>query len=135
MNRVPGGYWWRGPSRNTAIDSWLNGGVTNPFRLSTNFPSLATENPGLWADMNTQSFFTNSTISRAQLLKPFPQMTGLTQESAPLGLVRTHGVELTFNRRFTRGWNMMLAYTGTKSAVEKHRHTASLRIMSRIMAI
>src|SRR5262249_16963885 len=30
-------------------------------------------------------------------------------------LVRTHGVEVTFNRRFTRGWNMMLAYTGTKA--------------------
>jgi len=115
LNSVPAAYWWTGTSRNTAIDSWLNGGVTNPFRLSTNFPNLANENPALWADMNTQSFFTNSTISRAQLLKPFPQMTGLTQQMSPLGLVRTHGVELTFNRRFTRGWNLMLAYTGTKA--------------------
>jgi hypothetical protein len=115
LNPVPAQYWWRGPSRNTAIDSWLNGGVTNPFRLSTNFPNLANENPALWADMNTQSFFTSSTISRAQLLKAFPQMSGLTQESAPLGRVRTHGVELTFNRRLTRGWTTMLAYTGTKA--------------------
>jgi hypothetical protein len=115
VNPVPAAYWWRGTSRNTAIDSWLNGGVTNPFRLSTNFPNLANENPALWSDMNTQSFFTNSTISRAQLLKAFPQMTGLTQEMSPLGRVRTHGVELTFNRRFTKGWNLMLAYTGTKA--------------------
>jgi len=69
--------------------------VTNPFRLSAIYPNLAAENPALWADMNTQSFFTNSTISRAQLLKPFPQMSGVTQEMSPLGRVRTHGIEAT----------------------------------------
>jgi hypothetical protein len=115
VNPVPAEYWWRGPVRNTSIDSWLNGGVTNPFRLSTVYPNLANENALLWADMNTQSFFTNSTISRAQLLKSFPQMSGVTQEMAPLGRVRTHGIEATFNRRFTRGWTMMIAYTGTKA--------------------
>ncbi len=65
--------------------------------------------------MNTQSFFTNSTISRAQLSKPFPQMTGVTQEMGPYGLVRTHGIEASFNRRFSRGWTMMVAYTGTQA--------------------
>jgi outer membrane receptor protein involved in Fe transport len=65
--------------------------------------------------MNTQSFFTNSTISRAQLLKQYPQMTGLTQQMSPRGRVATNGVEVSFTRRFTRGWNGMLAYTGTKA--------------------
>jgi hypothetical protein len=115
MNPVPAQYWWNGNSRETALTSWLNGGVSNPFRLPNNFPTLAAENPALYADMNSQTFFTNSTISRAQLLKPYPQMTGLTQQMSPLGRVATNGVEATFNRRFTRGWNMMLAYTGTKA--------------------
>jgi hypothetical protein len=115
MNPVPAQYWWNGNSRETALTSWLNGGVSNPFRLSTNFPNLATENPELWADMNTQTFFTNSTVSRAQLLKQYPHMTGLTQQMSPNGRVRTNGVEVSFTRRFSRGWNTMLAYTGTKA--------------------
>ncbi len=115
LNPVPSEYWWLGNVRNAAIDSWLNGGVSNPFRLPNNFPNLQTANPVLYADMNSQSFFTNSTVSRAQLLKAFPQMTGLSQSQTPLGRVRTHGVELTFNRRLTRGWNLNGAYTGTQA--------------------
>ncbi len=115
IDAVPASYWWNGNTRNTAIDSWLNGGVSNPFRLPNNFPGLQSANPALYADMNSQSFFTNSTISRAQLLKPFPQMTGLSQSLTSLGRVRTHGVELAFNRNFTRGWNMNVAYTGTQA--------------------
>jgi hypothetical protein len=114
LNPVPAEYWWTGPIRNAAVDSWLNGGVTNPFRL-TNFPGLQESNPQLYADMNSQSFFTNSTVSRAQLLKRFPQMTGLSQQRSPDGRVRTHGIEATFSRRLTRGWNLNAAYTGTKA--------------------
>jgi hypothetical protein len=114
MNAVPSEYWWRGNNRNTAVSTYLDGGVTNPFRLSTNFPTLATDNPALHADMSGQSFFTNSTVSRAQMLKLFPAMTGLTWGSAPVGRVRTHGVEAAFNRRFSRGLSTNFAYTGTK---------------------
>ncbi len=64
--------------------------------------------------MNGQSFFTNTTISRAQMLRPFPSMTGISQSNAPLGRVRTNGVELTFQRRFSRGISANLYYTGTR---------------------
>jgi hypothetical protein len=115
INPVPAEYWWRGNTRNTAIDSWLNGGVSNPFRLPNNFPGLQASNPALYADMNSQSFFTNTTVSRGQLLKPFPHMTGLSQSQTPEGRVRTHGIEATFQRRLARGWNLNFAYTGTKA--------------------
>jgi hypothetical protein len=114
LNPVPAQYWWNGNVRNSALASNLNGGVANPFRLA-NFPTLASDNPTLYADMFGQSFFRNSTVSRAQLLKPFPQMTGLSQSSASLGRVRTHGVELTFSRRFSRGFTLNVNFTGTKA--------------------
>jgi hypothetical protein len=114
LNPVPSQYWWNGNSRNSTLSSYMDGGVTNPFRLSTVYPGLQTSNPTLYADMNAQSFFNNSTVSRAQLLKAFPQMTGLTQTDAPLGKVRTNGIEASFTRRFTRGWNLNVNYTGTK---------------------
>lgn len=114
LNPVPAEFWSHGNTRNTAVASLLNGGVANPFRLA-NFPTLATDNPVLYADMFGQGFFRNSTVSRGQLLKPFPQMTGLSQSNAPLGRVRTHGVEVTFNRRFSKGFTMNAGYTGTQA--------------------
>jgi hypothetical protein len=115
INAVPAQYWWTGPIRNAAVDSWLNGGQSNPFRLPNNFPGLQESNPQLYADMASQSFFTNSTVSRAQLLKPFPHMTGLSQSQTSAGRVRTNGIEATFNRRMSRGWNINFSYTGTKA--------------------
>ncbi len=114
LNPVPAEFWWNGNTRNSTLASFLNGGVPNPFRLS-NFPNLANENPALYADMFGQNFFRNTTLSRGQLLKPFPQMTGLSQSMAPLGRVRTNGVELTFNRRFANGFTVYATYTGTQA--------------------
>jgi hypothetical protein len=113
-NAVPAQYWWNGNARNSTVSSYLGGGVANPFRLSTNFPTLATDNPALYADMSGQSFFNDNNVSRAQLLKAFPAMVGLTQSGAPLGRVRTNGVEMTFSRRFSRGLSANFAFTGTK---------------------
>jgi hypothetical protein len=116
LNPLPSQYWWNGNARNSAWASYLDGGVTNPFRITTNWPDLATTNPTLYADMSGNGgIFTNSTVSRKSLLTPFPQMTGLSQTNAPIGRVRTNGVELTFNRRFSRGWNLNMAYTGTQA--------------------
>jgi hypothetical protein len=114
LNPVPAQYWWNGNVRNSSLASNLNGGVANPFRLS-NFPTLAIDNPALYADMFGQNFFRNSTVSRAQLLKPFSQMTGLAQSSSPLGRVRTNGVEATLYRRFSKDFTLNLAYTGTNA--------------------
>jgi len=117
LNPVPGELWWKGPVRSSAVASYLDGGVANPFRIPNNFSGLATSNPALYADMNGQSFFTNSTVSRAQLLKPFPAMTGLSQRDASLGSARTNGIEATFSRRFIRGFNLNVAYTGTAGRI------------------
>ena len=112
LNPVAGQFWSDGNVRNSTVASYLNGGVSNPFRLAL-WPTLATDNPVLYQDMNSQNFFRNSTVSRAQLLKPFPQMTGLTQNYSGIGAVRTNGVELSFSRRFSKGYTFNVNYTGT----------------------
>ena len=50
LNPVPAQYYWHGNVRNSVLASNLNGGVANPFRLS-NYPTLATDNAALYADM------------------------------------------------------------------------------------
>jgi hypothetical protein len=111
MNPVPANLYWHGNARNSALASYLDGGVSNPFRLPNNFPGLAASNPALYADMMGQNFFTNSTVSRSQMMKPFPSMTGLTVRNSALGRVRTNGLEASFNRRFSHGYTFNLNYS------------------------
>lgn len=116
LNALPAQYWWRGNVRNSAWASTLDGGVANPFRLSTNFPNLAQTNPELYNDMAGLSFFTDSTIARQKLLRPFPTVnTALNRERSNIGQVRTNGVEITFSRRFSKGFSTNIAYTGANA--------------------
>lgn len=113
LNALPAEYWWTGNVRNSAWASALDGGVPNPFRI-TLFPGLEQSNPELYNDMFSQSFFTNSTINRHKLLRPYPTVnTALNMERSNTGAVRTNGVEITFNRRFSKGFSTNIAYTGT----------------------
>ncbi|MFB3825531.1 MAG: carboxypeptidase regulatory-like domain-containing protein [Bryobacteraceae bacterium] len=110
LSPLPEQYWASGMVRNDAIATNLNSNVTNPFRLA-NFAALAASNPLIYRDMGTQSFFTSSTIRKNQLLRPYPQMSGLTSEMAPLGEVRTDALEIAFERRFSKGLSLNAGYT------------------------
>ena len=116
LNPLPAQYWWHGTSRNSTLQSNLDGGVANPFRI-TNWPTLQTDDPARYADMNGKTFFTNSTVGRQRLLRPFPAMTDLSQSTAPLGRVRTNGIEMSFNRRFSSGFSATVSYTGTNARI------------------
>lgn len=110
LNNVPEQYWADGLVRNDAIATNLNANVTNPFQLA-NFAGLKDSNPVLYQDLSTKSFFTSSTIRKSQLLLPFPHMSGVTG-TVPKGKVRTDALEITFERRFTDGFNFYIGYTG-----------------------
>jgi hypothetical protein len=116
QNALPAQYWWNGIVRNSSWQSALDGGVASPFNLTNYYSGLAQTNPLLYADMNGKTFFTDSNIARQKLLRPYPTVnTGLTNDRTPVGQVRTNGVEITFNRRFSRGFNTMVSYTGMKA--------------------
>ncbi len=108
LNALPEQYWATGQVRNNAIPSNLNAQVTNPFNV-TNFASLQTSDPTTYSYLRNTGFFTNATIARNQLLRPFPQMTGLAV-SVPEGISKFHALEVTLNRRFDKGLIYTLSY-------------------------
>ena len=110
MNPLPANFWNTSTVRNDAIANNLNANVVNPFLLS-NFASLQSSNPLAYQDMSTQSFFTSRTIRKNQLLRPYPQLGALSVRNAPFGEVKTHDIQLSVEKRFSRGFNFYASYT------------------------
>ena len=112
MSPLPEQYWASGTVRNDAIANNLNANVPNPFFIGNlnraDFPAL------VWADMNTNGFFTSPTIRRSQLLRPFPHMNGLTNNTEYSSYTKSHEFQASFEKRFAKGWNLNLAYTRMK---------------------
>jgi hypothetical protein len=117
LRPVPEKYWASGLVRSDAIASDLNRSVTNPFYIN-NFSNLQTTAPALYQQISTLGFFTSRTISKAQLLRPFPHMTGLTQDATPIGKNSYHAMQARFDKRFSHGltFNTHYEYSHTMSA-------------------
>ncbi len=109
MVPLPGQYWTTTMVRNDANATNLDANVTNPFYIG-NFASLKTTHPVIYQDMSTNSFFTSSTIRKSLLLRTSPQMNGVNNKTLPLGEARTHSLEMSFERRFAKGFNLNLSY-------------------------
>ena len=110
LNPLAEQYWADGLVRNNAIATNLNSNVTNPFAIG-NFNDLRTSNPVVYQDLSGKAFFTGGTIRKNLLLTPYPQMNGVTQANAPVGAVKTHEFQAVFERRFSKGFNLYVAYT------------------------
>ncbi|HEU0142137.1 MAG TPA: carboxypeptidase regulatory-like domain-containing protein [Bryobacteraceae bacterium] len=110
LSPLPEQYWADGMVRNNDVASRMNENVPNPFQLS-NFADLSTSNPVVYQDMSTQGFYTAGTTRRNQLLRQYPHMSGLVARNSPYGEVRTDSMELSFERRFSKGFNFYVAYT------------------------
>ncbi len=91
--------------RNNAIANNMNANVTNPFHIS-NFESIRTSDPTLYQHMSTLSQFTSTTIQKNRLLRAFPQMNGLYNNADPVGKATVHSLEVNFQRRFSKGFNL-----------------------------
>jgi hypothetical protein len=114
---LPQNFWATGLVRNDAIANNLNSNVTNPFYIRNLNP--ADFAPNVWADMNTNSFFTSPTIRKHQLLRAgsVPQNTagnGLRNTKDFGYWTSTHEVQLSVEKRFAQGWNLSASYTGMK---------------------
>ncbi|MCU1236438.1 MAG: hypothetical protein JWP63_4405 [Candidatus Solibacter sp.] len=109
MSPVPAQDYWFGNSRNDATANAWNANVANPFLLS-NFSGLQTSNPTLYTYMANNSFFTSKTIQAQKLWVAFPQMNGLTQ-TTDLQKTKTEELDVSFQRRFAKGFNVNMNYT------------------------
>ncbi|MEK7409065.1 MAG: hypothetical protein AAB225_28715, partial [Acidobacteriota bacterium] len=110
LNPLAEQFWADGLVRKDAIATNLNANVQNPFLLS-NFNDLRASAPLVYQDLSTQGFFTSSTIRKSQLLRPYPHASGLSRSTAPFGTVRTHDLQVSFERRFSKGFSIYMAYT------------------------
>jgi len=109
LSYLPEQYWASGLVRNDAIASNLNANVTNPFYIN-NFADLKTSNAVLYQDMAANSFFSSSNIQKNKLLRAYPQMNGIVL-NLPIGEVKTHELNLSVERRFSKGLGFNVAYT------------------------
>jgi hypothetical protein len=109
LSDLPSQYWATGQTRNDTNASNLNANVTNPFAIK-NFADLAASNAVLYNDMAANSFFSSSTIQKNKLLRPYPQMNGVVL-AGPTGETKTHELNLSVDRRFSKGLSFSAAYT------------------------
>jgi hypothetical protein len=109
LSAVPFQYYSFDNARNNTVANNWNANVTNPFYIG-NFASLAASNAALYQYMQNNSFFTSKTIAQNKLWGPYQQMNGLTMTSSK-GKVKTEELQVSFQRRFTKGFNVNLAYT------------------------
>jgi hypothetical protein len=96
LNAIPLQYLSTSQSRDQATIDFLNNNVTNPFR------NLA---PG--TNLN------NATVQRHQLLRPFPQFTGVESRSYD-GSSKYDSLQLRAEKRFSRGYSLLATYTWSK---------------------
>ncbi len=109
---LPEQFWATGNVRNDVIANNLNANVTNPFFIG-NF-NAGQFTPIVWADMQTNGFFTSPTIRKSTLLRAYPQMNGVTRNTTNAGSNKIHEMQVNFDRRFSKGWNLNVGYTALK---------------------
>lgn len=83
--------------------SFCDAGITNPFK-------------GLDAFIGT-SYYTGNTISRNNILRPYPQFTGLTALMLNTGRSWYNSLQTSFNMRVKNGINLNTNYTFAKNEV------------------
>lgn len=99
LNPIPRQYLSTSPLRDQAAINYLNENVPNPFRNIEAFRGT--------------NFFTNTTLQRQQLLRPFPQFTSFLTEVYD-GSSSYDSAQLSVERRFAQGYTLLGSYTYSK---------------------
>ncbi|MCC6589141.1 MAG: TonB-dependent receptor [Bryobacterales bacterium] len=87
------------PDQFLSLGTALNQTVSNPFA-------------GYITDAT--STLSRPTVQRGQLLRPFPQFTGMSASQAPVGHSTYHALQTRVERRFDAGLALLFAYTHSK---------------------
>jgi hypothetical protein len=99
---LPEQYWSSANVRDTSANDLLTQNVPNPFYIA-NFAALQTSNPLLYQRMLGSTTFTQTTIQRHRLLRPFPHMNNLQYRDQPVGEIKAHSLEIILTRRYADG--------------------------------
>ncbi|MCC7497629.1 MAG: carboxypeptidase regulatory-like domain-containing protein [Bryobacterales bacterium] len=112
INALPQSYWATGLKRNQALASDMTKNVASPF-IYPYFTGIQQSNPLLWKYMTTSTtYFMTPTIQKNALLRPYPQMGGITLKD-PVGAAKVHQLNLRLDRRFSKGLQFTAGYSRT----------------------
>jgi len=106
---LPEQYWTGGTVRDTSTDAFLTANVTNPFYIGTAaapspfYASLLAADPLLAQRLAGSATFTAPQIQRQRLLRDFPHMNGLNFNDQPLGVIKSHSLQVLVTRRYSKG--------------------------------
>ena len=98
-NAIPREYLSTSPVRDQERIDWLNAQVPNPFVGLPGFQGTGMGN--------------NARVARSQLLRPYPQFTGITTNDSS-GFSWYHSLQVAAQKRFSKGLTMNLSYTWSK---------------------
>jgi hypothetical protein len=97
-NATPNRFLSTSPTRDNATNGLLTANYPNPFQ-------------GINVPGSTQN---TKTITGAQLVKPFPEFTGLTSRDTA-GFSDYNGLQISAQKRFSHGYNMSLSYQWSRT--------------------
>lgn len=97
INAVPNGYLSTSPVRDQGAINFLSENVPNPF-----------------AGLLPGTTLNGATVPRSQLLRPFPQFTGVAMRDFQ-GYSWYHSLQVRSERRFNNGFTTLVAYTWAKT--------------------
>jgi len=105
LKYAPSSLYTGGNQPNTAINTLLGTQVKNPFQLA-NFSSMSSSNSAEYGMMALNSYFTQSQVTLASLVKTYPHMNGLTMYRS---IAQSHFQQLliTYTRRYSNGLSIM----------------------------
>jgi len=92
----------------------LNGLTAEQTALGAANQQLVT-NPFFGVITDPTSALSRATVTRGQLLRPFPQYTSVTAEFPALGNLIYHALQAKVEKRFARGYTLLGAYTWSKN--------------------
>ena len=94
-------------------DSILAQAASDPSGFGASLSQLV-PNPFYGVISRGNSVGASPTITRGQLLRPFPQYNGISQNSADVANSSFQALEIAAQRRFSRGASINVAYTWSK---------------------
>lgn len=101
---------------NPLPDQYLSTDPTRTLAQANNAIALAAsvKNPFAGITVPGSSSLTGSTTSQSQLLKPYPEFTGITQVD-PAGYSSYNALQASVQKRFSHGYNLSVSYSKSRS--------------------